>query len=410
MKWTLLLSLMLAYIPGLMAQTNQAQADSIIRNFNNERDPVKKEKLLRAWESVIPPSDINGYDWPRLLVSKSYAIAGNFEKAYEHALTMDTLFFRANGLMGVGEYLLNHGDTVRAIKLFKRSLSSAEPFRDADPKTSNNNSLFAKETYGYTVLMYFDLMYKLANYEEAVSHGKLATKYSENRDTSFYKTYAKSLLALNQKAESLAPIEKYITDGGNDKWLMDQIKSAYLAAGKPAKDYNAYAANLKAERIKYLKIASDYKVAPRFELKNMEGKMVSLASLKGKVVILDFWATWCGPCIKSFPAMQNAVTHYKDDKDVVFLFIDTFERIPDYEAKVKSLIAESKYDFNVLFDPKDKTKGGHPTADSYSIKNIPTKIIIDRKGKIRNQITGFSTNEKTAVKELVALVEAAKKS
>src|ERR1700749_3607746 len=65
--------------------------------------------------------------------------------------------------------------------------------------------------------------------------------------------------------------------------------------------------------------------APNFILKDINGKTVSLADYKGKVLILDFWATWCVPCRNSFPAVKMAVEKYKNDPDVKILFSDTRE-------------------------------------------------------------------------------------
>src|SRR5690606_41666590 len=82
--------------------------------------------------------------------------------------------------------------------------------------------------------------------------------------------------------------------------------------------------------------------APGFSLKDLDGKEVSLEDLKGKVVVLDFWATWCAPCIKSFPAMQMAVDKYKEDPEVAFLFINTWERQEDPAAAVKQFMDRSE--------------------------------------------------------------------
>src|SRR5690554_8083345 len=78
--------------------------------------------------------------------------------------------------------------------------------------------------------------------------------------------------------------------------------------------------------------------APDFTLEDLEGNTVSLKDLEGKVVVLDFWATWCAPCIKSFPAMQMAVNKYKDDPEVEFLFINTWEQRDEPKDMIQQLM------------------------------------------------------------------------
>src|SRR5690606_10053573 len=117
--------------------------------------------------------------------------------------------------------------------------------------------------------------------------------------------------------------------------------------------------------------------APSFTLEDLEGKTVSLADLKGKVVVLDFWATWCAPCIKSFPAMQMAVDKYKDDPGVEFLFINTWEQRDDPTEFVKQFLSKRGFDFKVLFDKKDPVSKRNPVVESYEVSGIPVKFIID---------------------------------
>ena len=149
------------------------------------------------------------------------------------------------------------------------------------------------------------------------------------------------------------------------------------------------------------------KEAPNFSLVNMEGKTVSLADLKGKVLVLDFWATWCGPCKISFPGMQAAVNKYKDDKDVEFLFINTWQNEKNYEELVRNFIAENKYSFHVLFDEmKDRSKS---TVTAYGVKGIPHKVVIDKEGFIRFESAGGSADVEKIVNEMETKIELARK-
>ena len=150
--------------------------------------------------------------------------------------------------------------------------------------------------------------------------------------------------------------------------------------------------------------------APSFTLMDLDGQAVSLDELKGKVVVLDFWATWCAPCIKSFPAMQMAVDKYKDDPAVEFLFINTWELREDPTDFVQQFLEKRGFDFTVLMDKKDPVSKRNPVVESYGVNGIPAKFIIDVDGNIRHKLTGFKGGDNEAqVQELSELIESSRK-
>lgn len=118
--------------------------------------------------------------------------------------------------------------------------------------------------------------------------------------------------------------------------------------------------------------------APDLVFTSFEGKDYKLSDLKGKVVLLNFWATWCPPCREEIPSMENA---YKELKDKGFVIV----AINIDQGGKKAIIRfkrELPFSFPVALDPEAKA------ARTYRVTSIPTNIIIDRQGKIVNKGVG----------------------
>jgi thiol-disulfide isomerase/thioredoxin len=108
-----------------------------------------------------------------------------------------------------------------------------------------------------------------------------------------------------------------------------------------------------------------------FELKDLSGKKVSLSSLKGKVVFLNFWATWCPPCRAEMPSMERLYKRFKD-KGLVILAVNLRE-----EAKtVRKFVAANKLSFPVLLDTDGRI------GAIYGAHNIPTSYLVSRDGNV----------------------------
>jgi peroxiredoxin len=138
--------------------------------------------------------------------------------------------------------------------------------------------------------------------------------------------------------------------------------------------------------------------APEFTLQDIEGKDVSLSDFAGKIILLNFWATWCGPCLASFPGMKKAVEKYQDDSNVQFLFINTWERVENIKQNAADFISKNSYPFHVLLDDKNEV------IEKYKVSGIPTKFIIDKDNNIRFMTVGYSGSEDQLVEELSLMI------
>ena len=128
---------------------------------------------------------------------------------------------------------------------------------------------------------------------------------------------------------------------------------------------------------------ADWGNAPDFTLPRLEGGMFTLSSLKDKVIILDFWATWCPPCRKEIPDYIDLYQRYKDKGlEIVGVLLDRAKK-----SRLKSFIEEMGISYiNVLGNNKVTQKYGN-------IRAIPTTFIIDTNGNIVEKYVGFTSKE-----------------
>ncbi len=131
-------------------------------------------------------------------------------------------------------------------------------------------------------------------------------------------------------------------------------------------------------------------VAPDFEMKDAAGKTVKLADYKGKVIVLDFWATWCGPCVASMPHTQEVAAHYKD-QGVVVIGSCTSDKRKAFESWVAK--NQAKYpDFVYAHDPLEKSPD-RPARKLYGVEGIPMQFVIGRDGKVAATVVGYMAGE-----------------
>jgi peroxiredoxin len=117
--------------------------------------------------------------------------------------------------------------------------------------------------------------------------------------------------------------------------------------------------------------------APVFELKNAAGEQVSLKDLRGKVVFLNFWATWCPPCIEEMPAIEKL--HHELGKDGLVILAVNFQESPE---RVKQFFAKHDFTFTALLDHDGKV------SETYQAWALPVSVVINKRGEIAAKALG----------------------
>ena len=134
--------------------------------------------------------------------------------------------------------------------------------------------------------------------------------------------------------------------------------------------------------------------APEFTLKSLKDKNLSLKELRGQVVMINFWATWCAPCRQEIPALN---TLYEKYRDAGFVLLGV--NVDSESVNAIQMVSKLKATYPILFDTDKRA------SVLYQVSAMPTTILIDRDGKVRyiqkGYVTGIESKYQTQIRELL---------
>lgn len=293
----------------------------------------------------------------------------------------------------------------QAVQLAKRGVELAlHPPAGAKP-TYFSDEMW-KEQSDYSAAMILDTygfgLYKLGKYADAETVLRQAYDRSNGEQPEITE---RLVMVYNQNGNYNAGMElgrSAVQRGKTTDRLIEYTRAAYARTNGSDRGFDSLLAQARAAGAQEMKekVLKDrlHKPAIPFALKDLAGRTVRLEDLRGKVVVLDFWATWCGPCKSSFPTLQKIYDAYRKNPGVRILALNTWERVGGKEREdlVKKFIADNRYTFPVLYD--------EGIVDRYGVEGIPTKFVIDKRGDLAFKSIGFNGAEEM-LNELTAQID-----
>lgn len=356
---------------------------------------VEQEAQLRRMKKTFVSKEFD-FDFQNSSVAITYAKEKNTQKALEYFDPIKNQLLKITSAKNIAN-LLNRQDSAAVKLMLTKQL---EKTRYLEPKSVYYSF---SAIYGWTLMDNGQMAEALKYTEDAFRNLPEDTEIS--RDYNY-------LLSVNGRYQEAFPfMEKLVKSGFADEKMKEQLSKAYVKLN-PGKDANIYMSSLTKELNDVMKEhLAKFLVeepAPSFKVKDVNGNEVSLEDYKGKILVLDFWATWCGPCVASFPAMQRVVNKYNANPDVNFLFIHTLEKGEDPLEDAKSYLAKKDFRFDLLIDAKDPKTKVNPAYKAFGSHGIPYKVLIDKRGKVRFKTAGFKGGDDALVEELSAMIEMVK--
>jgi len=401
------------YKKGQLVKSDEEQA------FYKEKDLAKKAVLFEAFKKKYAGTEKLD-NWLSNMAYRMVAAYGR-ENKWDEFNTYLSYLSSANQKASMlnnfawglsGEAVDKEAkDINQAEKLSKQSLDLLK--KEMDDLAANKPEYLTEKQWAKRLegsyFMYADtyalILYKQGKKEEALAYQEKVCNQAGFVGGEMYERLAIFMEDVKGGAVTEAFLAGKIRENNATTAMKQQHRRLFLANNSLEEAYDKYVAGLEKEASAKFREELMAKMinedAPDFRLLDLDGKEVSLDDMKGKVVILDFWATWCGPCKASFPGMQKMVDLYKDSDKVAFLFIDTWESAKDKDKAVSDFINKNEYSFRVLMDKTDEV------VAKYKVEGIPTKFVLDGNGKIRFKSVGFNGNDESLMTEMNLMIELA---
>lgn len=371
-----------------------------INEINQEEDTaVKAKKLLLMLENETAENK-NYFSNAHEILFKHYAVLKEKDKALYHLEKTNKEFtpYTPDNLKEQAEVLLKADIALdKALRLAKFALVLADTFEVGltrhFPETGYIPSYVTREerkasTEKSTANM-MSIIALIRNKqgfeEEAGNIMEEALAISSNVETlsnagEFYQSTGKHEKAFNSYKKIMLVVPE-------DTLSLAKMKANYQKVHQGLNGWDAEMKELndhwKNEMLAELKKEIINVKAPEFlkAIVDLNGKPVSANLIKNKIIVIDFWATWCVPCMKEMPYVQNAYEKYKNNDDVLFMVINSGSNNSLQDAQ--GWWGNKRYSFPVFYN-KDRTIG-----EKFGFNVIPATYIIDQKGNIRFKTIGF---------------------
>lgn len=272
-----------------------------------------------------------------------------------------SVFLLWAGHTGNAGELKHDANAAKQLEIIRKNLSSLTEMKYTDAKKYYEDALkdlnaliekHAKTEEALEAKFYIGVVYnEMRNFEEAIK--------------CFDTVLSQGEMDKNFKARTLYFMTKALIAKGDIARAKDTVAELKQIEPRAADGFRQQLGSM-------VRIGMD---APMFNVADIQGKPVDLSKYKGSIVVLDFWATWCDPCIREFPKLKNVYSKFKD-KGVQFIGISLDDDIEDLRGFVK----HEEVKWPQVFDGK-RWKGLIPSL--YSIQIIPTMVILDQENKVR---------------------------